>query len=130
MKYLCLVYEDQSHGRKLPKSEIEKAMAAYDAFTSELKKSGRAIQYGALPPDTATTVRVRNGQRSVTDGPFIETKEQLGVYYLIEARDLNEAIRVAENIPSAMGQRRGPAGDGVLRRFLPQPCRFSGSPND
>ncbi len=101
MKYLCLIYEDQSRLPVLPKETVEKAMADYQSFTGELKKSGRCIAYGAFPPDTATTVRVRNGKLSATDGPFAETKEQLGVYYLIEAHDLNEAIRVAEKIPSA-----------------------------
>ena len=101
MKYLCLIYEDQSQLPVLPQAEIEKAMAEYQAFTVDLKKSKHCIQYGAFPPNTTTTVRVRNGKLSMTDGPFAETKEQLGVYYLIEAADLNQAIRVAEKIPSA-----------------------------
>lgn len=102
MKYLCLIYEDRSEGAKLPASEIDKAMAAYHAFTEELKRSGRCVQYGAFPPGSANTVvRVRKGTRSTTDGPFAETKEQLGVFYLIEAKDMDDAIQVAERIPSA-----------------------------
>ncbi len=101
MKYLCLIYEDQSRAPALPRETIEKAMADYQSFTDDLKEGGRCIEYGAFPPDTATTVRVRNGKLSTTDGPYAETKEQLGVYYLIEAKDLNEAIHVAERIPSA-----------------------------
>lgn len=101
MKYMCLIYENQAEGATLPKAEIENAMADYQAFTGELKKSKRCLQHGAFQPNTATTVRVRNGKLLTTDGPFAETKEQLGVFYLIEANDLNEAIRVAQNIPSA-----------------------------
>ena len=101
MKYLCLIYEDQSKGANLPKEVIEQAMAQYHAYTSDLKQSGHCVEYGAFPPGTVTTLRVRNGKTSTTDGPYAETKEQLGVYYLLEAKDLNDAIRLAEKIPSA-----------------------------
>ena len=74
----------------------------YVAFTDEMKKAGHLLGNHRLQPtQTATTVRVRNGKVSTTDGPFAETKEQLGGYYLIEARDLNDAIQVAAKIPSA-----------------------------
>lgn len=77
-------------------------MAEYFAFTNAIKKSGQYLAGQALQPvQTATTVRVRNGKISTTDGPFAETKEQLGGFYMIEARDLNEAIQVASKIPSA-----------------------------
>ncbi len=101
MKYLCLIYEEQSKLPTLPKAQVEKAMAEYQAFTADLKKQGHCIQHGAFPPGTTTTIRVRNGRLSATDGPYAETKEQLGVYYLIEAKDLDAAILVAGNIPSA-----------------------------
>jgi hypothetical protein len=102
MKYLCLIYQDESLAQKLPKAEFEKLYAEYAAFADEIKKSGRLIgNHGLQPTRTATTVRVRNGEVMTTDGPFAETKEQLGGYFLIEAKDLNEAIQVAAKIPSA-----------------------------
>jgi len=102
MKYLCLIYQDESVPQKLPKAEFEKIHSEYLAFTDEIKKSGRLLANNGLQPtNTATTVRVRNGKVATTDGPFAETKEQLGGYYLVEARDLNEAIQIAAKIPSA-----------------------------
>jgi hypothetical protein len=77
-------------------------MGEYFAFTEDIKKSGHYVGGNALQPvSTATTVRVRSGKMSTTDGPFAETKEQLGGYYLIEAKDLNDALQVAAKIPSA-----------------------------
>lgn len=102
MKYLCLIYQDESIGQKLPKAEFEKIHGEYLAFTDDLKKSGRLLgNHGLQPTQAATTVRVRDGKITTTDGPFAETKEQLGGYCLIEARDLNDAIQVAAKIPSA-----------------------------
>ncbi len=93
MKYLCLVYLDEKGLDELPDSEC----LAYDAA---IPKSGHCIASEALQPaQTATTVRVRNAKVSVTDGPFAETKEQLAGFYLIEAKDLNEAIQLAARIP-------------------------------
>jgi hypothetical protein len=95
MKYLCLVYGD------------ERAMETVDdrhclAFDQSVRASGHCIASEALQPvATATTVRVRNGKVSVTDGPFAETKEALAGFYMIEARDLNEAIQIASKIPPA-----------------------------
>jgi hypothetical protein len=95
MKYLCLVYLDEKRLHDLPDSEC----LAYDA---EIRKSGHCVASEALQSvETAATVRVRNGKVSVTDGPFAETKEQLAGFYLIEAKDLNEAIRLAARIPPA-----------------------------
>jgi len=95
MKYLCLVYSGEKKLDSMPDSEC----LAYD---EALRKSGHCIASEALQPvQTATTVRVRNGKVSVTDGPFAETKEQLAGFYLIDARDLNEAIQIASNIPPA-----------------------------
>ena len=95
MKYLCLVYGDEKEIHTVPDSEC----LAYD---EALRQSGRCVASEALQPvQTAATVRVRNGKVSVTDGPFAETKEQLAGFYLIEARDLNEAIQLASKIPPA-----------------------------
>lgn len=95
MKYLCLVYSEEKKLETVPDSEC----LAYD---EALRKSGHCLASEALQPvQTATTVRVRNGKVSVTDGPFAETKEQLAGFYLIEARDLNEAIQLASKIPPA-----------------------------
>ncbi|MBI1983960.1 MAG: YciI family protein [Acidobacteria bacterium] len=102
MKYLCLIYEDETLWQKIPKAEAEKVFGEYFAFQDSIKKSGHYIGGNPLQPThTATTVRVRNGKVSTTDGPFAETKEQLGGYYLIDAKDLNDALQVASRIPSA-----------------------------
>ena len=101
MKYLCLIYSDETQWPKLAQSETEKIMAEYRAFTESVQKSGQLLGSNRLQPtQAATSLRSRNGQLSTTDGPFAETKEQLGGYYLIEARDLNEAIQVASRIPA------------------------------
>ena len=95
MKYLCLVYMEQDKLRAVPDSEC---MACGNGF----REKGVLVAAEALQPvDTATTVRVRNGQVTVTDGPFAETKEQLAGFYLLDARDLNEAIQMASKIPPA-----------------------------
>src|SRR5688572_14381843 len=102
MKYLCLIYENEKLWETMPKDEAGTIFGEYDTFTKDIQKSGHLLAGEALQPtQTATTVRVRNGKVSTTDGPFAETKEQLGGYYLIEAKDLNEAIQVAARIPSA-----------------------------
>ena len=95
MKYLCLVYLDEKRLDELPDEDC----VAYD---TAIRKSGNCIASEALESvHTATTVRVRNGKVSVTDGPFAETKEQLAGFYMIEAKDLNEAIQLASKIPPA-----------------------------
>lgn len=95
MKYLCLVYGEEEKIREMDDREC----LAWDA---ELRERGHCVASEALEPvSTATTVRVRSGRLSVTDGPFAETKEQLAGFYLIEARDLNEAIQLASKIPPA-----------------------------
>ena len=95
MKYLCLVYLEKDKLHAVPDSECQ---ACGDGF----RKNGLLVAAEALEPiDTATTVRIRNGRMSITDGPFAETKEQLAGFYLIEARDLNEAIKQAAKIPPA-----------------------------
>ena len=81
---------------------IRDSFEEYREFTDAIRRSGHYVGCNRLlPPDAASTVRVRDGRISVTDGPWVETKEQLGGYYLIEARDLNEAIQVAARIPGA-----------------------------
>src|SRR5689334_4390697 len=95
MKYLCLVYLDERKLDTVPDSECL-------AFSDGLKKDGHRIAAEALQSvHTATTVRVRNGKVSMTDGPFAETKEQLAGFYLIDAKDLDEAVALAAKIPPA-----------------------------
>ncbi len=102
MRYLCLIYEDEKAWEAVPPPEAEAIMGEYFAFTEDIKGKGQMVAGEALQPTaTATTVRVRSGKISTTDGPYAETKEQLGGYYLIDANDLNEAIQVASRIPSA-----------------------------
>jgi hypothetical protein len=99
MKFLCLICAD-THMERMSKADAQRHFAEYTAFTDAIRGSGHYIGCNRLqPPDTAVTVRVRNGKVSTTDGPFAETKEQLGGYYVIEARDRDEAIRIASRIP-------------------------------
>src|SRR5437764_1226656 len=102
MKYLCLVYHEEEKINALPASEYDAIVDAVLEYREELRRSGHYITSSPLQSvQTATTVRVRGGKVSITDGPFAETKEQLGGFYLIEARDLNEAIRLASKMPPA-----------------------------
>jgi hypothetical protein len=102
MKYLCLIYDDETKVGSMPQDTADAFMQEYFSFSDAIRQSGHYLGGNALQPvSTATTVRVRNGRTSTTDGPFAETKEQLGGFYLIEARDLNDAIQVAARIPSA-----------------------------
>lgn len=99
MKYLCLVYCEEDKLHASPDSPKDAECMAYD---ESLRTNGVALAGEALQPvHTATTVRVRNGKPYVTDGPFAETKEQLAGFWMIEARDLNDAIQVATKIPAA-----------------------------
>lgn len=102
MKYVCLIYDAESTLAAMPQEEADAFMGRYFAFTEELRASGRYVAGEALHPvHTATTVRIRGSQVTTTDGPFAETREQLGGFYLIDAPDLDEAIRIAARIPSA-----------------------------
>jgi hypothetical protein len=102
MKYLCLIYDEEKKLGAMSKNESDAFMGEYFAFTEGIRKTGHFLGGEALQPvQTATTIRVRNGKLSTTDGPFAETKEQLGGYYLIDAKDLNDALQVASKIPSA-----------------------------
>jgi len=99
MKYMLLVYLDE---QALSESEYEHCYVESAQLAQELNAKGRYLDASPLHPvATATSVRVRDGKRVVTDGPFAETREQLGGYYLIEANDLDEAIGIAEKIPPA-----------------------------
>jgi hypothetical protein len=100
MQYLLAIYEEEKRRAGRGKSEADAEMGEYRGFGKEFAgaiKGGNALQ----STSTATTVRVRDGKRLTTDGPFAETKEQLGGYYLVEARDLDEAIAMAAKIPGA-----------------------------
>jgi hypothetical protein len=100
MKYLCLVYVEERKLDALSKSEFDALVAEALAYDDVLRRSGHYVSSEALQSvQAATTIRTRNGKLSMTDGPFAETKEQLGGFILIEARDLNDAIQVASKIP-------------------------------
>jgi hypothetical protein len=104
MKYVCLVYLVEKEMNAMSAREVDACTEESLAYDEALRRSGHLIAAQALQPvETATTIRVRNGKLSTTDGPFAETKEQLGGFILIEARDLNDAIQVAGKIP--LGRR-------------------------
>jgi hypothetical protein len=102
MEYLLLIYSSEADAKKVSAAEHGQIYQEYVTFTEDLTRSGKNKGSNPLEPiATATTVRVRNGKTVVTDGPFAETKEQLGGYYLVEAKDLDEAISIAAKIPGA-----------------------------
>ena len=102
MQYLLLIYDEEKKYDAMSKAESEKFMADYFEYTESIKKSGHHRAGEALQPiSTATTVRVRDGKTLTTDGPFAETREQLGGFYMVEAANLDEAIALAARIPSA-----------------------------
>ena len=102
MQYLLLIYRSEAELSRLEAAERQKMTADYGAFTQSIVQSGHfKAGDGLQPTTTATTVRVRDGKILTTDGPFAETREQLGGYYLIEARDLDAAIGIAARIPGA-----------------------------
>jgi hypothetical protein len=102
MKYICLAYEEEGKLNDLSKSEWDHLRAETLAYVEKLRKNGHLLATEPLQSvATATTLRVRGGKVSITDGPFAETKETLGGFFLIEARDLNEAIQIAAQWPSA-----------------------------
>jgi hypothetical protein len=102
MKYMLLIYDEERNWEKMSEATRQQMMAEYGKLTEDIKAGGQ-YRAGAPPHPTAsaTSVRVRDGKRLVTDGPFAETREQLGGYYLIDAKDLDEAIAIAARIPSA-----------------------------
>ncbi len=102
MEYILLIYSSEADNKKRPEAEARQIFQEYMSFTEDLTKSGRSKGGNPLEPaTTATTVRVCNGKTTVTDGPFAETKEQLGGYYIVEAKDLDEAISIAARIPGS-----------------------------
>jgi hypothetical protein len=102
MQYLLLIYTDEKLAQKASAADMERLMKDYGEYTQGIVKSGHLRAGDALQPvRTATTVRVREGKTMTTDGPFAETKEQLAGYYVVEAKDLDEAIKLASGIPNA-----------------------------
>ncbi len=102
MEYLLLIYETEKAWETMPDAEKGAIFGEYMGFTEGIKKSGNYKGGNPLQPtSTATTVRVKGGKTLTTDGPFAETKEQLGGYYLVDAKDLDEAIAIAARIPAA-----------------------------
>jgi hypothetical protein len=101
MKFLCVICAGKVM-EQMPEPDADRHYDEYAAFTREIRQSGHYVASNRLQPShTAVTVRVRNGRVSTTDGPFAETKEQFGGYYVIEAEDLGEAVRIAARIPGA-----------------------------
>ncbi|MBR0791893.1 YciI family protein [Bradyrhizobium manausense] len=102
MQYLLLIYRNEAQQGQMVPADYQKLLAEYSAYTQSIVESGHfKAGDGLQPTSTATTVRVREGKTLKTDGPFAETREQLGGYYLVEARDLNAAIELAARIPGA-----------------------------
>ena len=100
MKYLCLIYSDETQWQKLPKTETDKMMGEFFNFTDSIKASGHYLGSNRLQPTpAATTVRIRDGKLSTTDGPFAETREQIGGIMVLEATDLNHAIALMSQLP-------------------------------
>lgn len=102
MQYMLLIYEEEQKWTTMPEAERNKMFGEYGTFTEAIKKSGHMLHGAPLQPtSTSTSVRVKDGKSVTTHGPFAETREQLGGYYLIEAKDLDEATMIAAKIPSA-----------------------------
>ena len=102
MQYLLLIYDKESDFGKLSEAEQGAMLKEYQDFSKSMNASGHWRAGSQLHPvSKATTVRIRDGKKMVTDGPFAETKEQLGGYYLVEAKDLDEAVALAARVPSA-----------------------------
>ena len=102
MQYLLLIYDRESDWAAMSEAEKGTLMKDYGTFTQEIRASGHYVNGNPLQPvSTATTVRVRDGKTLTTDGPFAETREQLGGYYLVEAKDLDAALAIAARIPGA-----------------------------
>jgi hypothetical protein len=113
MRYLCLIYLDEKQLAGMPEREMSELNRRHLELNEALLDSGHFVEAEALQPAVAATcVRVRNGKTTLTDGPYAETKEMVAGFYLIEARDLNEAIQVASRLPAA------PLGTVEVR-----PCR-------
>ena len=102
MKYLCLIFDEEKTLATMPKTQLDALMDDYRDFGESIRKSGHYVNGSQLAPTrAASTVRVRSGKMSVTDGPFAETKEQLAGFYLIDAANEDEALQIASKIPPA-----------------------------
>jgi hypothetical protein len=102
MQYLLLIYDNEKLFETMPKDELGAFMGAYNELSASIAQSGHLVGGNRLHNvDRATTVRIREGKQQITDGPFAETREQLGGYYLINAKNLDEATAIAARIPSA-----------------------------
>ena len=102
MKFLCLIYEDEKIWETMPQDQAGALLGEYENFSEDVTRSGQLVLGEALQPTaTATTVRIRQGRTSTSHGPAVDTTEQLGGFYLLEADDMTEAIKVATRIPSA-----------------------------
>jgi hypothetical protein len=123
MKYLCLAYYDVKKFEALPNAELDALVSQCPAHDEELRKSGHLLFQASLGDlESSTTIRPRNGKPSITDGPYTETKEQVGGFFMIEARDLNEAILVASKHPAAhLGERVGWGVEVRPIEFFEQP---------
>ncbi len=118
MRYMLLIHDDEQLWGKMTDAARGKMYGEYGQFGEGLKATGNYVTGAQLQPSTtATTVRVRDGKRMVTDGPFAETREQLAGYYLIDAKDLDEALSIAARIPSAK-----------IGTIEVRPCVMSGAP--
>ena len=116
MRYMLLIYEEEKIWTTMPEAERMKIFGEYRKYTDEIKASGHWKGGNPLQPThTATTVRVRGGKVSTTDGPFAETREQLGGFYMVEAKDLDEAIKLATGIPAVR------TGSIEVRPIMPTP---------
>jgi hypothetical protein len=114
MEYLLLIYDSEADFAKMNEAELGAMLQEYGRFTQGIQQTGNFRAGKQLQPvSTASTVRIRDGKRQVTDGPFAETREQLGGFYMIEAKDLDEALAIAEKIPSAR------AGSIEVRPLVP-----------
>ena len=102
VKYMLLIYDDEQAWEKLAETERHRILGEYMQFTQQIKSTGKYVMGAQLRQTlAATSVRIRNGKRVVTDGPFAETKEQLGGYFILHCNDLDEAIKIAAKIPGA-----------------------------
>src|SRR5262249_7844252 len=102
MQYMLLIYSDEKAAAAMPKADVNKMLPAYEAYTKALQGAGALLAGDRLrPADSASTVRVREGKTQVLDGPYAETKEQLGGYYIVEAKDLDAALDWAARGPGA-----------------------------
>jgi hypothetical protein len=118
MKYMLLIYNEEKAWGKFSEAQRQGFMGEFMKFTQQIQSAGQWLSSSQLQPTSAaTSVRVRDGKRLVTDGPFAETREQLGGYYLIEAKDLDEAIAIAARVPSVS------AGTVEVRPLVERPAQ-------